>query len=227
MTKKTEKSKKLGRPEQLDVAKLPDRYRDIKLFLENHWGRVGLELKRVRQPDDVRTILKRVTGIEWMKPFKEHAICLIADAATKASAKEVRATRQKYEDAVVKEDRLWFEYLNTQSSAQQAMTALKGTISDFREALEFFPFFLLVSLLARELRVEELTKLSIQLERSSHQSQQERQALKERLNAQEAWHARNEIVKFVHNNREDKTLINFARVMAGLPEWGWLPSLWH
>jgi hypothetical protein len=47
------------------------------------------------------------------------------------------------------------------------------------------------------------------------------------LAAQEAWHARNEVVGFVKDRerRYSKTPTNFAKAMAGLPLYDWLYSL--
>src|SRR2546430_2645173 len=118
MAKKIKRQDKVGRPEELRIEELPKRYADMKSFLENYWGRLGLELKQVRQPEDVRMILKRVPGIEWFIPFRAHAICLIADESTEASSKEIRDMRQKCKDAVAKEDHLWSEYHTTNDKAQ-------------------------------------------------------------------------------------------------------------
>jgi hypothetical protein len=224
MAKKTERARKFGRPKELRLEDLPKRYWEMKTFLENYWGRVGLGLQRVREPDDVRAIFNLVPGIEWATPFRGHAICLIANEASQVTSNELRQTRRRYKDAVALYERLWREYLDTNEAAQRVTTALKGTISQFQDALHTFPIFLVMSLVARELRFEELTNLSRNLEVSARRAQKEQESVKKTLNAQEAWYARNEVVKFAENNRHDKTLINFARAMAGLPEWGWFHS---
>ena len=224
MAKKIKRQDKVGRPEELRIEELPNRYADMKSFLENYWGRLGLELKQVRQPEDVRMILKRVPGIEWFIPFRAHAICLIADESTEASSKEIRDMRQKCKDAVAKEDHLWSEYHTTNDKAQPAATALKSAMSQVQDALGTFPFFLIIALVERALRVEELTSLANNLGASARQAQKERESLKKMLSAQEAWYARNQVVEFARNRRYRKTVLNFARAMAGLPEWGWFHS---
>ena len=224
MTTKTKESKKLGRPEEVRLEDLPKRYRDMKWFLETYWGRVGPGLKGVRQPDDVRTILNLVPGIEWLAPFRGHACCLIATGGNEVSGEEVRVTRRRHKDAVATYDHLWSEYLGTNEAAERVTTALKSTISQFQDALVLFPIFLLIKLVARELRVEDLTTHSKKLEASARQAQKEKESLKETLSTQEAWYARNEVVKFARNRRYGKSLRNFARAMAGLPEWGWFHS---
>lgn len=80
MPKKRKKSTgrstlKLGRPEELKIEDLPRRFRDMKFFLENYWGRVGLGLRKARKPDDVKSVLNLVRGIESMSPFRGHAAC--------------------------------------------------------------------------------------------------------------------------------------------------------
>src|ERR1019366_7250697 len=81
-----------------------------------------------------------------------------------------------------------------------------------------------VSLVADKLNVKGLTTLVSNLLAAVLKAQKEKNSLKEALNAQEAWFARNELVKFAKNRRFSKSLLNFARVMAGLPEWGWFHS---
>ncbi len=118
--KKSRKGKqseaKLGRPEELKIEDLPKRFREMKSFLENYWGRVGLGLRKARQPEDVRAVLTLVQGIEWMTPFKGHAICLIAPHAGEVTANEIRATRRKHKAAEALEQRCWTEYHESEGS---------------------------------------------------------------------------------------------------------------
>src|ERR1700726_3165203 len=90
---------RLGRPAGLPIEDLPERFRDMKSFLENYWGRVGLGLRKARQLEDVKHALSLVQGIEWMTPFKGHAICLIYPKVIEVPPEELRATRHKFETA--------------------------------------------------------------------------------------------------------------------------------
>jgi len=227
--KKPKRAKKstndLGRPKELKTEdNLPKRFRDMKSFLENYWGRVGLGLKRVRQPEDVPSIFNLVQGIEWMAPFRGHAVCLIAPNAIEMTATELRATRRKHKAAETKEQRCWTAYHEAAPKAQQAEVAFQQAISQFGNVLHTFDFFLILSLIADKLKVKELTTLVPELLAAALRAQKEKDALKDVLNAQEASFARNEVVKFARNRRYGKTLLNFARAMAGLPEWGWFHS---
>jgi|CZKH01.1.fsa_nt_gi hypothetical protein len=231
MRKKKKKSKKpkkstkrLGRPEELKIEDLPKRFRDMKTFLENYWGRVGLGLRRVRQPEDVKSILNLVQGIEWMVSFKGHAACLITPVAIEVTPNELRATRRKHKIAETEEQCRWTEYHETTPKAQQAEAALQEAISQFGNVLDRFDFFLVLSLIADKLKVKELTTRTPELLAAVLKAQTEKNALKDALSAQEAWFARNEVVKFARNRRYSKSLLNFARAMAGLPEWGWFHS---
>jgi hypothetical protein len=224
MPKTSKNGKTIGRPEEIDPEDLLTRYKDMKWFLENYWGRVGLEIKRVRRPEDVRLLLNSVPHIEWCKPFKGHAICLIAEKATEASIEEIRVTRRKWKDAAAREQRLWSEYHTITQEAQQAVTAVKSAASQFQEARGTLLFFEIINAIAGKLRVEELTKRSSQLLADIREIQTEKGSLAQTLNAHEAWHARNEVVEFAKNRRYGKTLLNCARAMAGLPEWGWFHS---
>lgn len=214
----------LGRPEQLDVEDLPKRFRDMKLFLENHWGRVGLGLKRVRQLEDVKSVLSLVQGIEWMTPFKGHAICLIYPEAIEVPPEELRATRRKFETAEKIEQRCWTAYHDVNPKAQQAAAAFQQAISQFHGVADSFEFFFVLRRLADTLKVKELKSEVPKLWDAVLKAQQQKNTLKAILSAQEAWFARNEVVKFARNRRYSKSLLNFARAMAGLPEWGWFHS---
>ena len=230
MPKKSKKSKskgntaKLGRPEELKIENLPRRFRDMKLFLENYWGRVGLGLRKARKPEDVASVLRLVQGIESMSSFRGHAACLIEPNAIETTANEVRATRRKVKVAESLEQQRWTAYHEATPKAQQATTAFRQVISEFGGVLNFFEFFFVVSLIGYFLRVEELNLQVPKLWDAVLTAQKEKKALIDRLNAQEAWFARNEIVEFAKNRRHCKSLLNFARAMAGLPEWGWFHS---
>ncbi len=45
------------------------------------------------------------------------------------------------------------------------------------------------------------------------------------MSSQEAWYARNEVVRFARNRHYEKSLTNFAKAIAGLPDYGWLHSV--
>lgn len=221
-------NKKTGRPRDIEIEDLPERYRKAKSFLEHHWGVFSLDLAKVREPDDVKELFKRIQGVEWMAPFREdaHARCLISEKTLTATSKQIRATRRKMRQAEKEENRLWFEYNNTHPGAREGIDALNQAISSFQNALGLFPFFAVITILASHLRVEHLTQLSSRLEKAAREATAQKNNLKERLRANEADFARREIVRFVNeNDRADRTLINFARVIAGLPEWSWLHSI--
>jgi hypothetical protein len=226
MPHNTENPKKIGRDELITPEKLLDRYKTLKQFLENTWGRIGLDLCRVRRPEDVRKVLLSVPGIEYSRPFREQpAACLLEVGNTKVTPNEIRRAREAYDVAVSTESRLWSEYHRSRQKTEETTNTLKGAIADFGAAIEFFPFFLVVVLIARELSVEELTRKSSQVGASLQLAQKNNQNLKERLSCQQAWYAQNEMVRFARNRRYDKTAENFAKAMAGLPEYAWLYSL--
>src|SRR3989442_15984648 len=101
MLKKTKNSKKLGRHQIISPEELFDRYKALKRFLEDNWGRIGLDLPRVRQPEDVRMALKLVPGVEWCRPFREQpAVCLLEYGTTKVGRRALSLTRQQHKDAV-------------------------------------------------------------------------------------------------------------------------------
>jgi hypothetical protein len=201
---------KLGRPEELQIEDLPKRLRDMKSFLENFWGRVGLGLRRARQLEDVKSALSLVQGIEWMTPFKGHAICLIYPKATEVPPEELHATRRKHKAAEKFEQGCWAAYHDASPKAQQAATVFQQAISQFDGVLDRFEFFFVLSRVADTLKVKELTTEMPKLWDAVLKAQQQKNTLKAVLNAQEAWFARNEVVKFAGNRRYSKSLLNFA-----------------
>jgi hypothetical protein len=213
--------KKLGRPPELDIQDLGKRFRDVKQFLENYWGRVALGLRAAQDPEDVRAVLNLVPNVESFAPFRGHASCLIEPTATRVSGNELRETRRKFNEAQAREQRLWSESNAARQNAEQVVAAVKSTFAGFDMAFAISPFFFLVIYdLAQALRVDELVTRSQSLEADYRTARTEKESRHSALRSQQAWFARSEVVKFARNRRYDKTLLNFARAMAGLPEWG-------
>ena len=229
MLKKAKKSKKsekkLGRPEVIKTEDMPRRFNDFKHFMENNWGRIGLELQRVRKPAEVRTILKLVPGVESWRAFQDRsAACLLEDDEIEVGKRELDLLRQQHEDANNTERRLYSEYHSAYEKAAAATTALKATISQFGAAPLLSRFFWVIFLTARELRVEKLTNETNRIKDSLDLARETKQELKKQLTPRSAWFARNEVVEFRKSTRFENTAINFAKAMAGLPEYGWLHS---
>jgi hypothetical protein len=213
--------KKLGRPPELDIQDLGRRFRDVKQFLENHWGHVALGLRAAQDPEDVRAVLNLVPNVESFAPFRGHASCLIEPTATSVSGNELRETRRKFNEAQAREQRLWSESNAARENAEQVVAAVKSAFAGFEMAFTISPFFFLVIYeLARALRVEELVMRSQSLEVDYRTARTEKESLHSALRSRQAWFARTEVAKFARNRRYDKTLLNFARAMAGLPELG-------
>ena len=228
MPKTTRKSKampKLGRREVIKPEKLLERYLHLKQFLEHNWGRIGLEFQRVRKPEDVRIALNLVPDVQHHIPFRDDpALCFLADGDVPVEKGALDLLRQQHKSAVETEDHLWSEYHSTLREAESATTTLKASIAQFDGALGFYPFFFVVFLIARVMEVEKLRNESNRLRGSLDIARREKQRLQEKLSSQNAWFARNQVVGFRKNRRFEKTATNFAKAMAGLPEYGWLHS---
>jgi hypothetical protein len=226
MTEKSGKPKKLGRREVLRPDQLLDRYKALKLFFESEWGRIGLDLRKVRQVDDVRRVLKSVPGIEWCRPFSDQpARCLIADGSIEAGPNELSRTRQEHEEAENYLSKLWPEYHCTHQELDTSRTALKSLFPELALMSSAFPLFLVAYVLARELNLEDLTIKCSELDKTLPLAQKKVAELREQLLFKEGWYARDQICKFALNKRYEKTATNFARATAGMPEYGWLHSL--
>src|SRR5215475_9893943 len=132
---------KLGRPPELDIKDLGKRFKEMKQFLENYWGRVALGLRAVRYAEDVRAVLNLVPQVESCAPFRGHAICLIAPTATKVGGKELRETRRKFNEAQAREQRLWSESNTARQNAEQVVVAVRSAFAEFQMAFTISPFF--------------------------------------------------------------------------------------
>lgn len=224
--KKSEKAKeKLGRPESIKPEDLTRRFNDFKHFMENNWGRIGWELKRVRKPSEVRTILKLVPGVESWRAFQDRpAACLLEDGEIEVEKRELDLLRQQHREADDTERRLSSEYHSAYEKAAAATTALKAIISQFGSGLNVPRFFGVIFLTARELRVEKLTNETNRIKDSLDRARETKQLLKKQLTPRRAWFARNEVVEFSKSTRFKNSAVNFAKALAGLPEYGWLDS---
>src|SRR5713101_4435180 len=157
MPKKATKSEKLGRDEVISDKNLSERYDSLKQFLENNWGRIGLKLQRVRKPSDVSSTFKLIPQVEWCSPFRDYrATCLLDDGSGPVGIRELRVLQRITEDAAEVEDKLWSEYHAASQQAQTARTNLNTLIGEFRANAGLFPFFYVVFVIAKELRVQEL-----------------------------------------------------------------------
>jgi|SRR5882672_848676 len=132
MAQNTQDSKKLGRNEVLSAEELRKRFLDLKRFLGDNWGRIGLKLQKARKPDDIRKALRLVPSVEWCIPFRDGgAKCLISDGSAEVGWLEVRRTREAFEEADRALNSLWLEYHDASRKSQEATDAVKAEISRF------------------------------------------------------------------------------------------------
>ena len=202
------------------------RYLDLKEFLEQNWGRIGWELRRIRKPEDVRKVLRLVPRVEFRRPFnQEPSDCLLEDGEIEIEKRELDVMRRQYRDVAADEDRLrWTEYHVAFQKAEEATTALKSIISEFGLLLRFYQFIVVALMFAKKLEVDKLRNEVIRIKEALSLAQEQKTLLNNQLTPRNAWFARNEIVEFRKNERFEKTAINLAKAMAGLPEYTWLHS---
>lgn len=229
MLKKSKKlkkpAKKLGRTIVVKAEDLHERYKDLRQFLEHNWGRIGLKLQQARRPNDIKIILKLVPGVASYRAFRDQpAGCLLDDGSVEVEKRELDQLRQQHKDATADHDRLWSEYHSAVQKADAATNAVKAAISQYEHAFSVSPSFPVVDHLAEELEVEKLTSESNRIKTTLDLARQRKQLLEEQLVPGNAWFARNEIVKFRNNKLHERSAVNFAKAMAGLPHYGWLYS---
>jgi hypothetical protein len=228
MPKNERTSKKLGRDEEIGAEELVRRYAAMKRFLEDNWGRLGLELPRARKPEKVKSVLNRVRDAKWCPAFRDFPTgCLLGDGSAKVSWREVRQTREKHKVAKDTEGLLSLESHNANQTAQNARTAFDAAVAEYKDAPDAKQSERRLKEIARQLRLEEVGKQAQELSARFQAAHQSREALERLLASQEAWLARNEVVSFIRDRerRYSKTPSNFAKAMAGLPFYDWLYSL--
>lgn len=225
-SKKLKKSgKKLGRTNVVEAEDLRDRYKNLRQFLEHNWGRIGLKLQQAREPNDVKVILKLVPGVEGYRAFRDQpARCLLEDGSVEVEKPELDQLRQQHKDAAAYQDRLWSEYHSSLQKADDATNALKAASFRSETGLSVYPSFRGLAHLAEELGVERLTSESDRIKKTLDLAQERKRLLEEQLIPRNASFARNEVVKFRKDDRYENSAVNFAKAMAGLPDYGWLYS---
>lgn len=226
MPNNSRKAKKLGRHEVLSRDQILNRFRAHKLFFESEWGRIGLALRRVRKSSDVRNALRNVPSIEWRPPFRDHAAgCLIAEEVVETERDEVKRTRRELQAAEENLSRLWSKHHSKHKRMSDSIDALKSFTAYFGPSIGLFPFFFVAFALSQELEIERSTSEFSRAAEAVKSTQQKKEELNVLLSRQEAWYAQNEVVKFVRSKRYEKNALNFAKAIAGMPEYGWLRSL--
>ena len=215
MAQKANNSSKPGIDELVGQEDLLKRYKVLRHFLQHNWGLIGFRLKHVKKPADVRNTLHLIHEVKWCIPFRDYsAKCLLGqEDSRKVSNETVDVTRKAYtliDDAL---DYLWREYHNRQTKVSQLATAVTTADADLQPKL------------LEKLRINELKAAASDLHESITFVQEAKQELETRLASLEAGCAQNQIVEFVKNTRYAKDLENFAKVMAGLPEYTWLHSI--
>jgi hypothetical protein len=228
MPKNKKTSKKLGRDEEIDAEELVRRYAAMKRFLEDNWGRLGLELPRTRKPEKVKELLNRVRDAKWCAAFRDFPTgCLLGDGREKVSWREVRQTREQHKAAKETEGRLSLESHHASQAAQNARTAFDAAVAEYKGSPDAKRSQRRLKEIAKQLRLEELEKQAQDLRTRFQAAHETREILESLLGSQEAWLARNEVVSFVRDRdrRYSKTPANFAKAMAGLPFYDWLYSL--
>jgi hypothetical protein len=228
MPRRTKHSKKLGRDQEVADDDLVRRYAAMKRFLEDNWGYLGLRLPRVRKADEVMSILNRISDAEWCPAFRDFPTgCLLRTGEAEVGWRRVRDTRCKLDDArrevsalspQSQTARRAFEKVNSAFEAAHKGKAEQQLSEQERGQLQK---------IARQLRIEELSRRDEDLGKLLRAAQTKRQSLEDQLSAEEAWFARNEVVAFARDpyRRYSKTPENFAKAMAGLPFYDWLYSL--
>ncbi|SRR6266498_493271 len=228
MSKNNEVDRRLGRDEEIDSKELLRRYAALKRFLEDNWGRVGLLLPRVRKPENLKVLLNRIPGVQWLPAFRDFpAGCLLREGSKKVEWREVRVTRLRCNEADTEVGRLSSESHTANQAAQDARRTFNSVSAEIGGGQRAKAVERRLQEIAGQLRLSELEANASKLANSFREAQARRQARVELLSQQEAWLSRNELLEFINDvgKRYRKTPANFAKAMAGLPYYDWLYSI--
>lgn len=220
------RSGKPGADTVVDDIELTKRYQNLVLFLENEWGLIGQELMQATAPEDIRDALCLVPDIASRFPFRDDPIvCILGDSCS-AEPLDVGFTRKQYESAKDDADRSARDYQRIKQQAEDAITAFRSGATPLRGGCCHSPlFFFVLAALRQQLSVDQLIADSDRLELQSRIAQQKKDMVGKKLAAEEAWFARKHVLGLVQSDRYENSLENFAKVMAGLPEYHWLPAI--
>ena len=225
MPKATKRGKKLGRPQGTGTEDLLARYKALKRFLEDNDGRIGLRLRRVRRPDDVRAILRVIPGVEWFPPFRDHpARCFLEEGSGNIALRQLRKTQRKHEEAIAEESRCFSELQSIDTKVYEARAALNSLICRYPEATCLVHFLRAVFAISKALKVKELADSAALAAVRLGEARERELRFRHQRASEEGRYARGEIVKFVRSRRYAKNPVNFASAMAGLPEYSWIHS---
>lgn len=221
------KSKKLGRPEETSLEELNKRCSALRMFFEDEWGRIGLDLQHARKPDDILSALRLVPGVDWRPAFRDFETrCLLNPGSRPSDAKQLDNLRKRHKQAVDVRSRLILEQHRMGPEVEKATNAFKDAMNSFSAGLHFFSFFFVVFAIAKHLRVQELRCEWNDLVVAYRKGIADEKSIAELLSASEGWFARNEVVEFARNRRYRKDRpIDFAIALAGLPKYCWLYSI--
>jgi len=220
-------SKKLGRNEEVSPEDLLKRYAALKRFLEDNWGRFGLQLPRARKPERVLEVLNLVPNAKWAPAFRDFPTgCLLREGFKRVTWRTVRETREKFERAKSAEGQLSMQSHTAYQSAQSVRTAFDAAVAEYKHQ-DSKQAQRRLRRISKQLHVEQLTKKAQKLDSELRVARINRERLGELLKSKEAWLARSEVAAFVRDpkRRYSKTPANFAKAMAGLPFYDWLYSL--
>lgn len=224
MPKKRDRGKKLGRDQVIDNDELLKRYAAQKQFVEYNWGRIGLQLQRVRKASDVGAAFRLVPRLEFTLPFREHkASCLVNHCSQPVSIRNLRSTQQLHDQSARALTAQWSDFHNSSQEFESGKANLKISFSEIGALACFFPIFYL--LVARDVQVQNLQEKFVDVQLALKKTQQHEEELRQKRNAEEAWFAQNEVLRLKRSRRYSVTAINIAKATAGMPEYGWLNSL--
>jgi len=215
-----------GRPSELIDEEWLWRYESIRSFLQVEWGKVGFQLKRVQNREEVVALFKTLQDRgSREKPVERIVELLTTPSPVNYSPTTGRSARQKMKNVDRRFDLAWSEYHNHVAVFEKYNLAMQSAMLEFGTFAHYWAGFYLLFLCSEQLGVVPALEARARAEAELKSARDSKSEMGRRLLVVEAARAKQELLRFVANSRYETSLENLAAVMAGLPELCWISSL--
>ena len=205
-----------GRPEQIDDGTLFNRRDSLIQVLSGAWGDIGWELKSVNALAELREALGALGNIVYENQ-RRALRPLLQSTMIPASGAQIRSTRKEIQNA----GRRAYEIQGTVGIQVDSKPTLNSATELLRDS-EYAMATVSSNENLEAMLDEHFNRLSVfrTLKHEIDKIEEERNALEIRLSKEEAFYAKDELLRFIKYGKYAHNPRNVANAMAGLPEIG-------
>ena len=194
-----ERTRKPGRPREIDPESLGRAVNELQFVLEQNWGVAGWLLREAKSISDVRNAFGKIVyqRCGYLEPFRE-------PLTRETSLQELRSLRKRVAEVQERHRRNYERCQHAQETCERTFYAWAAECDPVKRAeiQTYRPAF------ART--YEEAESLA-------KSSSAEQESLRSELRECEAYFAQSEILSSIQSSRHRFTPLKVARAMAGLP----------